>query len=275
MKTLHSLRFDTASLLALTAAAVALQTGCGGAAEPVDEQVESAEDALTRAQCRGAVGEADPRCRIEGVVESMFVGEMDPFVVGDACVTFVRSGAKRYGLVRAPEACPDPDRYSRGDIKVSFSKGAIDLASRGRSRVLKEYDSGATYYELSGPLRESTSSALAAFDALSAEKKVAFLYDVAPDRSWASLRRGFTKAPIRIVDTQTGDALRAALAAYRDIASFAYANGGGQPGVFAIQKDGVTYAYSIEASGRSYGNWGSLAIHDRAWAELATFGYSD
>lgn len=251
-----------------------LFAGCAAeppAEEPVDE---TAEEALTRAQCRGSIGETDQRCRLEGVVESVFSGEMDPFVVGDVCVTFVKVGARRYGLVtELGDSCRS--EWDGANVKVSFSKGALDLATRSRSKVLKEYDASAIYYEFSGTLREEQPNALAAFDALSDDAKVGFLYDADPNGIWATLRPGFTKKPIRIVDTQTGEALRRALDAYGPIASSSYANNGGQPDVYAVQKDGVTYAYGIEASGRSYGNWGTMAVYDREWNELASYGYAD
>ena len=264
MKIFHSLPILFAVLVA----------GC--AAEPTSEEAvgETAEEALTRAQCRGAIGETEPKCRLEGVVESVFSGEMDPFVVGDVCVTFVKVGSRRYGLVtELGDSCHD--EWNGANVEVSFSKGALDLASRSRSKVLKDYDSSATYYEFSGELRQAQPNALATFDALDDDAKVQFLYDADPNGIWAQLRPGFTKKPIRIVDTQTGDALRNALDAYGPIAQYSYSNNGGQPDVYAVQKDGVTYAYGIEASGRSYGNWGTMGIFDREWNELATFGYAD
>lgn len=251
-----------------------LLAGCAAESSGADEVVdETSEEALTRAQCRGAIGETEAKCRLEGVVESVFAGEVDPSVIGDACITFVKVGSRRYGLVTDIDVCRAD--WDGADVKVSFSKGAIDLASRSRSKVLKEYDPNAIYYEFSGLLRESAPDALVAFDALSHSAKVDFLYDADPGGIWATLRPGFTKKAIRIVDTQTGQALRNALDAYGPIAQHSYANGGGQPSVYAVQKDGVTYAYGIEASGRSWGNWGSMAVYDREWNELATYGYAD
>jgi hypothetical protein len=249
-----------------------LLAGCS--AEPVAEEPvdETSEEALTRAQCRGAIGETEAKCRLEGVVDAVFAGEIDPFV-GDTCVTFVKVGSRRYGLVSDLDACRT--EWDGANVKVSFSKGALDLESRSRSKVLKEYDASATYYAFSGELRESQPSGLAAFDALSDDAKVSFLYDVHPGDVWANLRPGFTKKAIRIVDTQTGEALRKALDAYGPIAQYSYGNGGSQPDVYAVQKDGVTYAYGIEASGRSWGNWGAQSIFDRAWNELATYSYAD
>ena len=70
-----------------------LLAGCAAESSGADEVVdETSEEALTRAQCRGAIGETEAKCRLEGVVESVFAGEVDPSVIGDACITFVKVG---------------------------------------------------------------------------------------------------------------------------------------------------------------------------------------
>ena len=252
-------------------------SGCAGAAgHEGNESSEEAEAALTRAQCQGTRGETDGRCRIEGIVEQMVVAEIDPFVVGEACVTFVKAGNKRYGLVRDTSFCGDPDHYQGGNVAVSFSKGAITLVSQSRRTVLKEYDADATYYDFSGELRESASAdPLAAFDRLDGAHQVRFLYDVQADGSFAALRPGFVEKPIRIIDTLEGEAQRRALAAYTELREESFQNGGGKPDVFAVQKDGVTYAYTMAISGRSYGNWGSQAVFNREIEELERFSFSD
>lgn len=256
--------------LRYVALTVTMLFGCAGAA-PEDSSGDAAE-ALSRAQCRGARNEADARCRLEGVVERAVAAEFDPFVVGDACVTFVRVGTTRYGLVTDFDACGDTERYATADVRVSFSKGAISLISGARRRVLTDYDANATYYDFSGELRETT--ALAAFDALGRDEKVAALYANA-DSDWPSLRAGFSQRSIRIVDTFTGSVLRDALAAYREESSHSFESGGDKPDVFAIVKDGDVYAYGIASSGRSYGNWATLAVYDRSFAEIGRFGISD
>jgi hypothetical protein len=263
------------ALVISSLALAALASGCAADAGAADEEVESAEDALTRAQCRGARGESDPACRVKGTVEKMIVAEMDPFVVGDACVTFVMVGSRRYGLVRDPAACSSPDRYEGAGVEVSYSKGALVTLSRAKVRVLKDYDANAVYYGLDGPLTEAPASALAAFDALAADAKIATLYDVAPGGTWATLRPGFQQRAVRMLDELSGDTLRVALDAYYELRDDAFQNGGDRPDVFTIERDGVTYAYGMAVSGRSYGNWGTLRIFDRSFDELATFGYAD
>ncbi len=251
--------------------------GCAAeTAETAAAPEATAEDDLTRAECRGPKGETEPACRVEGTVEAQVVAEFDPFVVGDACVTFVKVGARRYGLVRDVSACPDPDRFASGTAKVSFSKGALTLAARERSVVLKRYDGGATYYELSGELRVAPTpppANRAEFDALSKREKLANLYDVQGDVG--TLRPGLTEKPIRIVAELSGKAEERALAAYYAARSDAFQNGGERPDVVAIQKAGVTWAYAIHSGGRSYGNWWQTSVFDRAFEEIGGFGGSD
>ncbi len=260
------------SVVAGLAAIVA--TGCAAESEADSaESNETAEEALTAAQCASRA--SDARCRLEGVVESMFVGEIDASVVGDACVTIVRAGTKRYGLVRAVQSCPDADRFAGGDVAVSFSKGDLKRVSRRRTDVLKARDVSATYYEFGGVLAESKVDVLAAFDALDHDAKVAALYSSAPGAAWGTLRAGFQQKAIRIDTTLTGPVKTKALAAYRELAEYSTGNGGGRPKVFAIEKDGKTYAYAIEVGGRSYGDWGQQTIFDRFFVEVGQFGFSD
>lgn len=271
----RSVPAELVSRLALASTLLASVAAAGCAVSPSEEAAGATEDELTRAQCRGPRGESEAACRLSGVVEKQVVAEMDPFVVGDACVTFVKVGARRLGLVQDASACPSPDRFAAGKIGVTFSKGALTLASRERSRVLKDYDAGATYYELAGALREETDgSGLPGFDGLSAAKKLETLYDVRQD--WAVLRDGYSLVPVRIVDALQGEAQRSALEAYYEMRDHAFASGGAKPEVAAVQKGGVTYAYQIATSGRSYGNWAELRVFDRrSFAELGAFGYSD
>lgn len=237
--------FRSASVLPLATLALALvATGC--AAETSASPDLTADDDLTRAECRGPKGETEAACRVEGTVESQIVAEFDPFVVGDACVTFVKVGARRYGLVRDVGACPDPDRFARGSVKVSFSKGALTLAARERR---------------------------AEFDALTKTEKLASLYDVRGDQG--TLRPGFTQKAIRIVDELSGKAEERALGAYYAARSGAFENGGGKPEVVALQKDGTTWAYAIVSGGRSYGNWWQTTAFDRTFEEIGGFGGSD
>ena len=246
--------------------------GCAGA--PNSDSTAESEEALTRVQCRGS---ADARCRIAGTVEKMVVGEFDPYEVGDACVTFVRVGNKRYGLVRDMESCPDSERYEQGDIAITFSKGDITPVGRRKADVLKEYESGVTYYTFDGELTETSAGVdpLTEFNRLGQEEKLAFMFERTQGGTWATVRAGFSRKPVRLVDELTGEVLRRALDAYRPLASHSYANGGSQPEVYAVEKRGVRFGYAIEASGRSYGNWGSIAIFDHQFQELGEFGYAD
>ncbi len=261
----------------LPAVFASLLVGCAAdpsaatAAEPA-----TTEDDLTRAECRGPRGETEPACRVEGVVERQVTAEFDPFVVGDACVTFVKVGARRYGLVRDVEACPDESRFENGNVKVSFSKGALTLVARERSRVLKGFDGGVTYYDFTGELRIQAPpppTTPAEFDALSGDEKYELLYD--GNDTWANLREGFSEKAIRIVDELDGATEQKALSAYYAMRSEAFQNGGDKPEVVAIQKGGVTWAYAIHISGRSFGNWWSTSVYDRSFESIGGFGGSD
>lgn len=265
-----------ARLFAFAAATLA-STAVGCAAE-TSALVEGAttEDDLTRAECRGPKGETEAACRVEGVVERQVTGEMDPFVVGDACVTFVKVGARRYGLVQEIDACPNEAMFANGNVRASFSKGDITLASRERSKVLKDFAPGVTYYEFSGALRVQAPpppSTLAAFEALSGEEQFELLYEVRQD--FGVLRPGFTEKEIRIVDELDGDAERQALAEYFAARTEARQNGGDTPRVVAIQNGGTTWAYAIHSGGRSYGNWWRTVVFDRSFDEIGGFGGSD
>lgn len=264
------LRWSMVAVLAVAA------TGCASQ-EPVSGPEQAVEDDLTQAQCRGPKGETEQACRVEGVVERQVTAEFDPFVVGDACVTFVKVGSRRYGLVQDMEACPDESKFEKGNVKVSFSKGAITLVSRARAQVLKDYDAGVTYYDFTGTLRVQAPpppASLAEFEALPPEDKYSFLYDVQSD-AWADLKPGFKERQIRILDELSGPAKSKALAAYYAIRSEALEQGGDRPDVFAIEKDGATWAYGISSGGRSYGNWWSTVVYDRAFDEIGSFGGSD
>ena len=264
------------TLLALPVLAL-LAFGC--AAPAGEEASETGEDAVTRAQCR-ARPENDPECRIEGVLEQMVVAEFDPFVVGDACATFVKVGNRRYGLMRDEGACWDANRYENAQVKVSFNKGALTLVSGEKREILKRYDASAIYYDFAGTLKidpppTPEPADLAAFDALTPDQKVDALYETRGD--WGVLRPGYAEKSIRILDTiPAGPAQRAALDAYYDLREHSFSNGGDKPDVYAVQKDGVTYAYAMAASGNYWGgDWGEYVVFDREFEELARFSWSE
>lgn len=113
---------------------------------------------------------------------------------------------------------------------------------------------------------------LAAFDALKPEEKVAALYNGGP-----GLRPGFAERAIRIVDEiPAGPERKAALDAYFELRDYAYSAGGTSPNVYAIAKDGVTYAYAMQASGSYHsGSWGDYVVYDRTFVELTRYSYAE
>lgn len=267
----HRIASNVLSLTALLPVLLQAVACTDGSAE---DDVSAEEAAISRGECRGP-REFEAACQVQGQVERQVVASLDPSTIGPVCVTYVLVGSRRYGLVQEAQACPNPSRFENARVRVSYSKGALVSLSRSKLRVLREHDSAATYYALSRPFTEHAVDGLAAFDALDRSAKVAALYAVADDESWATLRPEYQLKPIRIVDTLEGDALRAALSAYRELREYSFAIRGGRPDVDAIQKDGVTYAYVMSASGRTYGDWSALRIYDRQFNELAEFNYSE
>lgn len=113
----------------------------------------------------------------------------------------------------------------------------------------------------------------AAFDALTPARKKAFLFD---ERS--TLRPDFTERSIRIVETiPAGPVREAALDAYFELRDHSDAYGGNAPDVKVIEKAGVTYAYSMAASGSHHsGSWGEHVVYDRKFdQEIVRFSYSE
>lgn len=249
--------------------------GVGCAATSEEDAVASAEAGITREECRTRP-EDDAECRVEGVIEKVVVAEFDPYLVGDACVTFLRAGSTRYGIMRDEGACPEADRYEGAGVKAWFNKGALTLIARERGEVMKAFDANATYYDFNGvlhidPLPTPEPANLTAFDALSPGAKVAALYD------GAALRAGFSTTPIVIVETiPAGPERRAALDAYFALRDHSFQYGGGQPSVLAIRKGDETYAYAMSASGSYYsGSWGEYVVYDRKFEELTRFSYAE
>jgi hypothetical protein len=131
--------------------AMLLLIGCGDADPGNGEVVEADEDALTLAQCRQRP--SDPTCLVEAAVVDEFIGEVDPFVVGDVCVLVVKqiSGNKTWGLVEDFDTCTATQAHgeSRGAV-VQFSKGHLSPIGSAAQRELKELHPGAVFHNLNG-----------------------------------------------------------------------------------------------------------------------------
>src|SRR3989338_6449156 len=84
-----------------------------------------------------------------GVVKEVYLGEMDPFVVGDACILTVRtSEGKVYGLVNTDDSCYEKSEELQAlegkSIAVSSSH-LTTIDNKDAIKVLKEFDSEPFY----------------------------------------------------------------------------------------------------------------------------------
>lgn len=138
-------------------AAGLLITSVGAAGCLSDGTEQSDDQAITAAECRATPGA--PECQIYGTVVDAFIGEMDPFVVGDVCVLFVQKddSDKLYGLVEDIDLCSSTGRYSeRAGAKVYFSKGQITyIADKEARDELKSYQE-AVYHYLEGEVFDAS-----------------------------------------------------------------------------------------------------------------------
>ncbi|HBQ20891.1 MAG: hypothetical protein A2Z91_08560 [Deltaproteobacteria bacterium GWA2_38_16] len=91
----------------------------------------------------------------KGFVEDMYLGEMDPFVVGDACILNVRTEDKLYGLVQADDSCygKEQELKSLKGKWISISNSHLTtIDNKEAIRVLKEFDSEPFYLWWDGEL---------------------------------------------------------------------------------------------------------------------------
>lgn len=144
------MRLTPIALAALTAS-LALAACAGETADDQDEQN------ITAAECRATPGA--PECQVHGTVVDGFIGELDPFVMGDICILFVQKdgSAKIYGLVEDFDLCSNTLRLGeRLGAKVFFSKGEITYIADKESRdELKHYCDDAVYHYLEGNVHEA------------------------------------------------------------------------------------------------------------------------
>ncbi len=99
----------------------------------------------------GSAAHADPIPTIQGQIKEIFIGELDPFMVGDACIVFVQAD-RLYGLVGSFDDCSNGDldevhaEYFAGyTLKVNRSN-LKKIRKPGVIRELKQYNSDAHYY---------------------------------------------------------------------------------------------------------------------------------
>ena len=82
---------------------------------------------------------------ISGVVADVFIGEMDPFVVGDTCITYIDQddGGLLVGVLQDFDMCEEP----RGEVSVSAD--SLRAVSAAEDEILQDFQP-ATYFWLEG-----------------------------------------------------------------------------------------------------------------------------
>lgn len=148
----------------LTFVFAAVVCGAAGCAEPSAEGAEgapaapvaTAEDDLASRACQ--TDRERPACLAQAVVEEVFIGEVDPHVIGDACIVFAREASGRLvGLVEDPGSClATPELVGKEGTPIRFHRGDVLRITRPSLRNgLRALRADATYYDLLGPLSQS------------------------------------------------------------------------------------------------------------------------
>jgi hypothetical protein len=121
---------------------------------------------------------------------------------------------------------------------------------------------------------QDLSAAVAAFDALDDEAKLNALYEDYTEEAWGlEVKDGFKQAPITIARLPRSVAA-AGEAAFDEERAGARDNGG-DARLYVVKKARSTFAYVVEASGRSYGNWAATTVYDRKFARVGAFSAAD
>ncbi len=129
---------------------VMCEEDCGACGVECTRQIEAQWGGIT-VPSTGLVGDA----------EDVFMGEMDPFVVGDVCVLFVRVYAEGdgelapglYGLVEDLDTGCAADRFERSIGEAVHAEGGLDLiTNQDQIDALKRFNSEANYIEFTGEI---------------------------------------------------------------------------------------------------------------------------
>ncbi len=127
-----------------------VMSGCAADSELTD--TTTGEDELASRACQ--TRRETPSCAASAVVEEVFIGEVDPFVIGDACIVFAREpSGKLLGLVEDPGSClVTPTLVGKEGARIQFHRGDVLRISRPSLRNgLRAYRADAAYYDLLGP----------------------------------------------------------------------------------------------------------------------------
>lgn len=141
-----------AGLVSMLLVLAAFSTGCVGTTEASEPDAVAAEDELASRACQ--TRRETPSCTTTAVIEQVFIGEVDPVVIGDACIVFAReAGGKLLGLVEDPGSClATPALVGKEGARIRFHRGDVLRISRPSLRNgLRAYRADAAYYDLLGP----------------------------------------------------------------------------------------------------------------------------
>lgn len=126
--------------------------GCAAQTEAAGEASATGEDELASRACQ--TRRETPSCTTTAVIEEVFIGEVDPVVIGDACIVFAREASGRLlGLVEDPGSCMStPALVGKEGARIRFHRGDVLRISRPSLRNgLRAYRADAAYYDLLGP----------------------------------------------------------------------------------------------------------------------------
>ncbi len=137
----------------------ASSVGCTGAteADASGDATATGEEELASRACQ--TRRETPSCTTTAVIEQVFIGEVDPDVIGDACIVFARErGGKLLGLVEDPGSClATPTLVGKEGARVRFHRGDVLRISRPSLRNgLRAFRADASYYDLLGPAEIDT-----------------------------------------------------------------------------------------------------------------------
>jgi hypothetical protein len=157
----------TVLVTAFASLAIALAPGCNS---DVDQDVGFATEGEA---CRLAAFDASGYCRapsgrfasnsccvapeaigdIEGFIDEIYIGEMDPFVVGDVCVFWVKDYDSDRVVGVIEDFCEEALLLSDVDAvgwSILFEESGLEEVSAEEDEVLQDYRTAAKYYRFWG-----------------------------------------------------------------------------------------------------------------------------
>ena len=103
----------------------------------------------------GGLTDSVPASPVQGTVDQVFSGEMDPFVVGDVCVTYVQQYDTQqvFGLLEDADFCDYGQSYEDAlGFAVQVSQSDMLPVTQAEDRELQDFRT-AQYFWLDGPMQ--------------------------------------------------------------------------------------------------------------------------